>query len=120
MKRSLIFVYNATSDFWSKYIDVAHKIVSPSTYPCDLCSLTHGNFSEKKIWKEFRETTEDEFVFMYKNEFENQYPDYVDVDLPIVMKKTEKGLDELITAAQFSEIHSVEELMKFLQRGEGN
>jgi len=48
--RTLIFVYNAASDIWSKSLDAAHKIISPSTYACNLCSLTHGNFSEKQVW----------------------------------------------------------------------
>jgi len=51
LQKTIVFIYNAHSDIWNKYIDFAHKIISPSTYACDLCSLTHGNYSEKKFGK---------------------------------------------------------------------
>ncbi len=46
-KQLLIFVYNANSDLFSTVTDFAHKILSPSTYQCQLCALTYGNFSKK-------------------------------------------------------------------------
>lgn len=51
--KTLIFIYKAKSDKISKIIDFAHKIVSPSTYSCDLCSLTYWDFSIKKEWREY-------------------------------------------------------------------
>ncbi|HMY81015.1 MAG TPA: hypothetical protein PK048_04205 [Candidatus Absconditabacterales bacterium] len=51
--KKLIFIYKAKSDKISKLINFAHKIISPSTYACDLCSLTYGDFSIKREWKEY-------------------------------------------------------------------
>ncbi len=45
----LIFVYNADSGKLNVLFDVGHKIVSPGTYKCDLCTLTHGTFTERIV-----------------------------------------------------------------------
>ena len=55
-KAGILFSYNANSDTGSKMLDFAHKIMSPATYNCALCSLTFGAFTEKKKWKTFRKT----------------------------------------------------------------
>ncbi len=39
---SLLFVYNADSGLVAGLFDSAHKLLSPSTYQCQLCTLTHG------------------------------------------------------------------------------
>ena len=52
-KQQLIFVYNAHSDLLSTVTDFAHKLLSPATYSCNLCTLTYGNFTVQKEWKSF-------------------------------------------------------------------
>ena len=49
----LLFVYNADSGLFNTLTDIAHKMLSPKTYTCNLCAITHGLFSEKEEWKEF-------------------------------------------------------------------
>ncbi len=116
MKPLLIFVYNAKTGFWNKSIDAAHKIISPSTYVCDLCSLTHGYFSENKIWKDFRENANAEFVFMYKNEFLNTYSNSVTYDFPVILQKTSQGeYAVLFDSKTLASITSVEELVERLK-----
>lgn len=34
-------------------LDSAHKIISPATYDCKLCELTHGVFKENELWSRF-------------------------------------------------------------------
>ena len=51
--QKLIFVYNADSGFLNTLGDFAHKIVRPSTYPCNLCAVTFGNLGMKMEWKKF-------------------------------------------------------------------
>ena len=67
----LLFVYNAKSDIINSTFDFAHKIISPKTYGCNLCKLTHGNFGEKKSWKEFKEQNKNKLEFYHKDEFED-------------------------------------------------
>ncbi|WP_106791472.1 GTPase [Aquimarina sp. Aq78] len=118
MKKTLFFVYNAQSDIWNKYLDSLHKIISPATYSCDLCSLTHGNFSEKKVWKNFRENSDYEFVFMYKDEFLDTYTYLEDksFNLPIIFQKQEEKINLLFDSEGLSSLNSVEELIEFLKK----
>ena len=49
----LIFIYNAKSGIGNAFIDWAHKIISPKTYDCNLCSITYNNLGKEIKWKEF-------------------------------------------------------------------
>lgn len=111
MKR-LLFVYNAKSDYWSKKIDFAHKIISPSTYACSLCALTHGNFGETDVWKSFRESSEFKMEFLYKNDFKTAYEVTVK-NYPVVFEKSLKTneLSLFLDHEQLSEFKTVEALI---------
>ena len=74
----LIFVYNANSGKLNAWLDSAHKIVSPSTYDCQLCDLTYGVFKENVEWVRFRESelitnNVRQLEFLHINEFEKNY-----------------------------------------------
>lgn len=91
----LIFVYNADSGVANALLDSVHKVVSPKTYNCNLCDVTFGVFSEKKTWKQFRESSDIEMVFLHKDEFLKQYrskwlPKY---DFPIILSEEKDGLE---------------------------
>ncbi|WP_337866838.1 hypothetical protein [Ignavibacterium sp.] len=49
------FVYNAKGNVASSIFDLAHKIISPETYQCNLCKITHGAFTETKKFKELKQ-----------------------------------------------------------------
>ncbi len=115
MNKTLFFVYNAKSDVLNKYWDIAHKIISPNTYSCSLCSLTHGSFSEKKDWKNFRENATQEFVFMYKNEFLKAYPDAVMFNFPVVLQKEEKKFKLLIDSEKLASITSIKDVIELVK-----
>ena len=65
----IIFVYNADSGIINTVKDYFHKIVKPSTYQCNLCSLTFDNLGMKKGWKTFVDDLEPEIEFLHKDEF---------------------------------------------------
>ncbi len=113
--KTLIFVYNAKTDFLNKSLDFAHKIISPSTYACDLCNLTHGSFYEKKIWKDFREGIDEEFIFMYKNEFLNTYSSKIAYDFPIILKEENEEITVFLNAEQLAALRSSEELVMVIK-----
>lgn len=111
--KKLIFVYNADSGLVNSWLDMAHKIVSPSTYECDLCALTHGNFSEKQAWKNFRDSSSVPMEFYHKDEFLSKYkskwlPKY---EFPIVLYSDGEKVEPFILAATFKEINSIEDLI---------
>lgn len=109
----LIFVYNAQSGKVNALLDTAHKIVSPSTYACNLCTLTFGSFRENEVWKEFREKSEVPMEFYHADEFENAFaskwlPKY---SYPVVLLKNGGSFEIGISAEDFSRMKTLEQLM---------
>ena len=110
----LIFVYNANSGKLNTLFDIAHKLLSPGTYQCDLCSLTHGALSEKKAWKEFREKTGLEMEFLHKDEFEKLYDN--SFDYPVVLKQSDNTIDLFLNADEISQVKSVDGLIELIEQ----
>ena len=108
----LVFVYNAESGKLSALLDLGHKIVSPESYKCNLCSLTHGNFTERKEWKRFKELTSLDLVFLHKDEFEREYGKRF--SYPIVLKK-DKGIEVFISTEELNKIVSTTQLIELVQ-----
>lgn len=106
---SLLFIYNAKSDGISKAFDFAHKIISPKTYNCDLCSLTHGNFGEKKEWTAFIKTSGVNMEFYHKDEFEKQFK--TTFSYPTVLVNHNNELKEIITSNELAVFNTTEELI---------
>lgn len=111
----LIFVYNATSSLSSQISDIAHKIISPETYRCNLCRITYGNFGARPEWKEFIETLPCKAEFLHSDEFLNQYPAWQSTTFPTVLRMTKNAeMSLLIEAVQINEMQSVEDLKQLL------
>ena len=79
----LIFIYNASGGKLRGLFDLGHKILSPETYECGLCKLTHGAFTEREAWKKFREGSAVEMEFLHKDEFERGCD--MNYDYPVVL-----------------------------------
>lgn len=90
MKPTLVFVYNADTGFFNLVADIAHKIFSPATYPCQLCALTHSTFSMYDEWKEYIAALELSLEFLHRDELQQQYG-VADVPLPAIFYKAENG-----------------------------
>lgn len=105
----LLFVYNAKSDTVNRLIDFAHKIVSPSTYECDLCSLTHSNLGEKKEWKDFVMETNSELKFYHIDDFEDTFN--TSFKYPVILKKTNDRIEPLLDHQAIANIASVTDLI---------
>ncbi len=134
MITQLIFVYNANSGTISSLLDSAHKIISPATYDCKLCELTHGVFKENEDWSRFRESITKNYPslqleFLHKDEFNKKYwskwlPNY---DFPIILSKsdavqdyndgfgTNSGLDIFMSTPDMNGMKTVEELMESIE-----
>ncbi|HET6243154.1 MAG: hypothetical protein H0V01_07720 [Bacteroidetes bacterium] len=95
MKTKLIFVYNADGNLFSKTIDFAHKILSPSTYACNLCSITYDNFGMKKEWAEFLRKLNMETIFFYKDEFLKKYGKQK-TEFPVIFIDKENSMEVLV------------------------
>lgn len=109
----LVFVYNAKSDRLSKMFDFAHKIVSPSTYACDLCSLTHGNFGEREEWTAFTEESEIEMDFHHIEDFESKYDRKE--KYPIVFSSNDGKLTTLLNSEEIAGVEDVAKLVDIIK-----
>lgn len=67
-EHGLLFIYKADSGLFNTASDIAHKIISPETYECDLCALTHGYFSMRKEWAGFLDELGLPCEFRHRNE----------------------------------------------------
>ena len=107
--KTLIFVYNANSGTLNTLLDIGHKIISPTTYNCQLCALTHGALTEKQQWKEFRESFPHKLVFLHKDEFEEQYNQRF--SYPVVLEEMLESLSVVIPTEEFKGLQILDELI---------
>lgn len=113
----LIFIYNADSGVVNTVKDIGHKLFSPQTYDCFLCSLTHGTFRENPEWKAFREEAGCEMVFLHRDEFEKQYD--AKVEYPAILREGD-SLEIAISKeklASFSSLASLMDAVRELEAG---
>jgi hypothetical protein len=66
--KELIFIYNAKSGLTQAAVDWAHKIISPKTYECSLCSLTYGNLGKYSKWSKFLASLNINKSFIYDDQ----------------------------------------------------
>lgn len=109
-EKSLLFVYNADTGLFSVVTDYAHKILSPKTYPCNLCALTYGNMGMNKKWKEFIAGLKVPIEFLHRDEFVKHH-NLSDAQLPAAFVKKGESLAMLITAGEINECTSVDALI---------
>ncbi len=119
MVEKLVFIYNANAGKINGLLDSVHKIVSPSTYECSLCSITHGVFTESKVWASYRESSKVEMSFLHKDEFLKQYkskwlPAFT---FPIVLSSDANGLSVFITTEVLNAVTTQDDLIKLVEDG---
>ncbi|MGD2248412.1 MAG: hypothetical protein PVF58_08385 [Candidatus Methanofastidiosia archaeon] len=109
----LIFVYNADSGLINEFSDYVHKIVSPLTYPCNLCALTFGNFGMKDEWKHFIENLDIAVEFYHKDEFLKKYKKTD--QFPSVFIENEH-LKLFISQKEMNALETLDELMDLVKK----
>lgn len=109
----LIFIYNANANFISSALDYAHKLLRPSTYACNLCTLTHGNFGEKENWKEFKAQLSIQFEFLHKDEWEQMSNETY--SYPIILRIEDNISHVFITTKTLNTITSTETLIELIK-----
>ncbi len=98
MADKLIFVYNADSGALNTVVDIAHKIISPRTYPCKLCGLTHGYFRMREEWAEFIAGLGVECEFLHRDDLQRRLPG-LQVALPAILHE-KTGVTRLCLSAE--------------------
>ncbi len=113
----LIFIYNANFGKVNALLDTVHKVSSPKTYQCSLCTLTFDAFSENKQWKKFRSESTFEMVFLHKNEFQKKYASKFGAKytFPVVLIENFENLEVFATPEELNNIAEVQELIQLIQ-----
>jgi hypothetical protein len=112
--KRLIFVYNADGDVFSTVTDFAHKIISPKTYACSLCSLTYGNFGIKKDWAEYIKTVQPSPEFLHKDEFIKKYSPSGVIKYPVVVTLKDSIPEIFISDEELNAAKSLDDLKKLI------
>jgi len=106
----IIFVYNADSGLFNTVSDIAHKIFSPDTYECALCSISHGYFNVRAEWKDFIETLPIPCEFLHRDEAIMKYQ--IADQLPAVFIRKPEGIQVCLTADKIRLCQSVKDLQQ--------
>lgn len=112
----LLFVYNADGGAVSAVVDALHKLVSPQTYDCALCAITHGAVSMRREWKDYVGRLPYPCEFLHRDEFRARWPE-VRVALPAILLADGAGEPTtLVGADDMRREQSVAELIATLER----
>lgn len=111
----LIFVYNAKSGLFHKLSDFAHKIISPATYSCQLCMLTHGDFGMKNQWREFLEGLPLAVEFLYKDQLA-QNESLARIACPAIIHEIDSQRTLLVDAEAINACSELQELIQLIRR----
>ncbi len=107
---TVIFVYNAESGLINGLKDAIHKLISPSTYPCNLCAITYGPLGMRDEWRDFVERLDHPIEFLHKDELLTEYG-ISDVPLPAAFTKSASGkLSSLFDSETLNGFKSLEDL----------
>ena len=110
----LIFVYNADSGKLNALADSLHKLISPSTYECRLCQITHSWFSEKAEWRSFIDGLGVECSFLHRDEFFRDYGE-MNQGFPAVFFFRKGELQVLISKSEFDDLDSITDLSALIK-----
>ena len=110
---ALIFVYNADSGLFNTLTDIAHKMLSPKTYSCNLCAITHGLLTERQEWRDFLTQLEVPLEFLHRDEYERQYGE-VACMYPVVLERKGDVMEILITSSDINRCKNVEDLQSLI------
>ncbi|MDX8377734.1 MAG: hypothetical protein R8L53_06900 [Mariprofundales bacterium] len=115
--KNIIFIYNANSGLISGMIDSAHKLLSPDTYECELCALTHGIFGAKRAWKDFMARIGVETTFYHRNDAPAELTELADASgLPCVILANDKNKPVLLLdKTELASLNSLDALIAKLE-----
>jgi len=111
-ERELIFIYNAKSGLVNEFLDFAHKIVSPSTYNCNLCAISYGNFTMKKKWSDYISSLPVRSTFTYKDKV-SEYG-YNNIELPSIIFRNGSRSKVIISSKEINKLKKIDQLINIL------
>ncbi len=111
----ILFAYNANSGLLNAMKDWAHKLASPSTYPCRLCALTYDNLGMRRSWRDFICELGVEIKFLHRDELD-QFHALKDAPLPAAFLQRNGQMNLWITPDEMNACDSLEKLQALVRR----
>ncbi len=111
MTARLILVYNADAGIVAGLFDLAHKLVSPATYPCSLCGVTYGTFGMNRQWRDYLTALPLPVAFFHRPDFHAAFPTFVHARLPLLAREDDGALTILLDAQALVSLTTVDALI---------
>ena len=106
------FIYNANNGVANSLFDLAHKIISPDTYECNLCKITHGAFTENKKFKELKEKYN--ITLWHIDDYEEKFSK--ESSYPLIIMRDERGTEKNRIATEIiNKINTVDMLEDLIE-----
>jgi hypothetical protein len=113
--QEIVLVYNADGGMFAALMDSVHKVVSPATYSCPLCKVSHGAVSMRFEWRNFLGQLPNRKIFYHRDEFNKLYPDSP-YELPAIFLGEATGeLSVLIGRLEMERLDDVEDLIALMK-----
>jgi hypothetical protein len=116
--RRLVLVYAVDGGVFNAAVDFAHKLLSPSTYPCALCALTYGPLGEHKAWTRFVANLPVPTAFLHRDEFTKEYPE-IRTELPAIFVERDHrdaNLEPFVSAPELRSAKDVHQLIELVEQ----
>ena len=107
----LVFVYNAKSGLLSAARDGLHKLLSPATYPCSLCTLTYGAVSMKRRWARYVAGLPYPVAFHYRDTASQRGWWGPEAPLPVALRVSGGAVEVLLSASDIDACEDLDALM---------
>ena len=114
----LVFVYNARSGLLSAAKDAVHKLVSPGTYPCQLCALTYGAVSMDRTWATFITSLPIQVSFAYRDTATRWLPP--GASLPLLLEVSGDHVQVRLGAEAINGCHTLADLIRAVETAIGH
>jgi hypothetical protein len=117
LENTVLMIWNADSGWRNAVMDSLHKFISPGTYPCSLCKITHGVTGPKEDWNTFLKDWNYEVYFLHRDEFLDLdlKVNPSDLKLPAVLQFRCGTWWQILSAVQLKRLTGLEELKVLLQ-----
>ncbi|MCA9739954.1 MAG: hypothetical protein H6695_11445 [Deferribacteres bacterium] len=113
MNTTFIFVYNAKSGLFNKLTGFAHKILSPQTYACQLCQITHSNLGMHPEWQNFLKELPVLIEFDYRDTFIKKHG-FPEADFPAIYQKSGRQVKLAIDATSIRACRTITDLQRLV------
>ena len=107
----ILFVFKASNAPISKAVDWFHKVISPGTYQCQLCQLTHHHFGSRALLKTWQKQIPYEVEFWYEDQWNEKHREEELPLIAILQTDQTAQIEIILTKEEIEKLTSLDELL---------